>query len=192
MLRSEISYPFYPLNKFPELYILKDSWEIIRDEALEYVDSFYPMNDGRNLTDNWTCMPLSPEPDDIEYHGIELMNKVNKWSDKFSKTRELCNSIENVGYVFSLLGPKGHIKTHDHELNFVSAILGLDLEEPCLFRVGDQYVCIKEGQFTVFDYTVDHEAWNYSDRNRLVLLISLVNKYQKSANSRSSSNILPT
>ena len=192
MLRGEISHPFYPLNKFPELYVLKDSWEIIRDEALEHIDSFYSIEDARNLTNNWHYMPLSPEPDDIEMFGDKLMNKVNKWSSKFTKTREICEGVDNVGYVFSLLGPKGHIKSHNHELNFVSAILGLDLKEPCLFRAGDQYVCIKEGQFTVFDYTVEHEAWNYSDKNRLVLLISLVNKYQKSANSRSSSNILPT
>ena len=177
MVRKEIEHPFYPVGKFPELYTLKDSWEIIRDEALEHVDSFYPMKDGRNITNNWSYMPLSPEPDDIEFLGDSLMKKVDKWSGKFSKTRELCDSIDNVGYVFSLLGPKGHIRSHDHEFNFVSAILGLDLTEPCLFRAGNQYVCIKEGQFTVFDYTVEHEAWNYSDRNRLVLLISLINKY---------------
>ena len=185
-------YPFYTIEDFPELKVILSSWKDIRDEGLEYMDQFYPMNDERNLTNNWTCMPLSPEPDDLEYHGKDLTDMVNKWSDNFPKTRKLCDSIDNVGYVFSLLGPKGRIMAHNHELNFVSAILGLKVKEPCIFRAGDSYVNIKEGQFTILDYTIEHEAWNLSEENRLVLLISLINKYQKSAISRSSSNTDPT
>ena len=168
-----MSYPFYSLSLFPGLEELKKHWELIRDEALEHLDSFYPMKDDRNITGNWSYMPLKPEPDDQQILGEALMEKVRKHEDKFPQTRRLCESVNNEGYVFSLLGPRGHIGAHSHELEFVSAILGLKLREPCVFRVGSQNTRIREGEFTIFDYRVEHEAWNPSDEDRLVLLISL-------------------
>ena len=144
---------------------------------MEYKEDFYIMEDDRNTNGNWTYMPLKPEPDDMENLGDTLKSKVDKWSSKFSKTRDICESIDNTGYVFSLLGPKGHILGHDHELDFVSAILGLECSSNCIFRVGQNYTKIREGRFTIFDYKVEHEAWNLSDQERLVLLISLPNRY---------------
>ena len=181
MLDPNYKYPFYDIQHFPELEILKENWELIRDEGLEYVDSFYSMEDGRNLTDSWRAMPLKPEPDDLIYHkfhnGNALQERIDEWADKFTYTRSLCDSIDNMGYVYSLLGKHGHIAKHIHRLPLVSAILGLDLKDPCVFRVNSDYEYIREGEFMIFDYTRDHESWNHSNKDRLALLISLKNKY---------------
>ena len=84
-----------------------------------------------------------------------------------------------MGYVYSLLGKHGHIKAHIHKLPFVSAILGLDLKDPCVFKVNTDYEYIKEGEFMIFDYTRVHESWNHSNKDRLALLISLQNRYKE-------------
>ena len=175
-----MNYPFYKIDDFPELIPIQESWEAIRDEAMEYIDSFYPIEDERNETGNWSFMPLKPATDDMDNHGDYLSDKVEEWKDKFGKTREICESIDNCGYSFSVLGPRGHIAPHSHGRNYVTAILGLDLEAPCKVRAAKKIEDFKQGEFTIFDFREEHEVWNFSNKNRLVMLLAIPNRHQKS------------
>ncbi len=49
--------------------------------------------------------------------------------------------------------------------------LGLIVPEQCAIRVGTQTAGWQEGKCMIFDDTFEHEAWNKSQRTRIVLLI---------------------
>ena len=175
-----MSHPFYEIDDFSELIPIREAWKTMRDEAMEHIDSFYPVEDERNESKNWFYMPLNPATDDISAQGSILIARICKWQDKFKKTREICDSIHNCGYIYSLLGPLGHIAPHREGRNYVTGILGLNLKDPCKIRAGKEIRDLKQGEFTIFDFREDHEVWNFSNKSRLVLLISIPNRYKKS------------
>jgi aspartyl/asparaginyl beta-hydroxylase (cupin superfamily) len=43
----------------------------------------------------------------------------------------------------------------------------------CGFRVGGETRAWEEGRLLVFDDTVEHEAWNHGDRDRILLIFDI-------------------
>ncbi len=87
----------------------------------------------------------------------------------------LCNIGKRAPSVMlSLLRPGAHIPAHTGMIN-CRYICHLPLVVPpdCSFRVGDRTIEWQEGKVIIFDDTVQHEAWNRSDRNRLVLIFDI-------------------
>jgi aspartate beta-hydroxylase len=79
---------------------------------------------------------------------------------------------------FSILKTGSHIPAHTGVTNVRSVIhLPLIVPEGCEFRVGGETRNWVEGRAFAFDDTIEHEAWNRSDRNRAVLIIDAWNPY---------------
>jgi aspartyl/asparaginyl beta-hydroxylase (cupin superfamily) len=78
--------------------------------------------------------------------------------------------------LLSLLKPGAHIPPHTGMLN-IRYICHLPLIVPpdCTLRVGQRTTQWQEGRIVAFDDTVEHEAWNRSDRDRLVLIFDVWN-----------------
>jgi aspartyl/asparaginyl beta-hydroxylase (cupin superfamily) len=76
--------------------------------------------------------------------------------------------------MLSLLRPGAHIPPHTGMVN-CRYICHLPLIVPpqCGFRVGEKTIEWQEGKVILFDDTVQHEAWNRSDQNRLVLIFDI-------------------
>lgn len=79
---------------------------------------------------------------------------------------------------FSLLRPHTRIPPHTGVTN-TRAIIHLALEIPpgCGFRVGGETRAWVEGKAFAFDDTIEHEAWNNSDRRRAVLIVDAWNPH---------------
>ncbi len=79
---------------------------------------------------------------------------------------------------FSLLQPGAHLPAHTGVSN-VRAIVHLPLIVPpnCSFRVGGETRMWEEGRAWVFDDTIEHEAWNRSDRVRAILIFDVWNPH---------------
>lgn len=79
---------------------------------------------------------------------------------------------------FSMLKPGAHIPPHTGVTN-TRAIIHLPLVVPpdCDFRVGGETRTWVEGEAFAFDDTIEHEAVNRSDRNRLVLIFDVWNPH---------------
>ena len=73
--------------------------------------------------------------------------------------------------LFSLLRPGAHIPPHTGLVN-TRLICHLPLVVPpnCTFRVGNDVRVPVEGKAWLFDDTIEHEAWNRSDKTRVILL----------------------
>jgi len=78
--------------------------------------------------------------------------------------------------MFSILRPHTHIPPHTGVSN-TRLVLHLPLIVPddCGFRVGGETRLWREGEAFVFDDTIEHEAWNGSDRPRAILICDVWN-----------------
>jgi aspartyl/asparaginyl beta-hydroxylase (cupin superfamily) len=79
---------------------------------------------------------------------------------------------------FSILQPGAHIPPHTGVTNS-RAIIHLPLVVPdgCEFRVGGETRPWREGEAFAFDDTIEHEAWNPSDKVRIVLIFDVWNPH---------------
>jgi hypothetical protein len=76
--------------------------------------------------------------------------------------------------LFSRLKPGTHIRPH-HGLVNTRLICHLPIIVPdnCALRVGNETRAWREGEMLLFDDSIEHEAWNRSDRDRVVLLFEV-------------------
>lgn len=76
--------------------------------------------------------------------------------------------------LFSILGPQTHIPPHSGMLN-TRLICHLPLIVPpgCRLRVGNHVRSVEAGKVLIFDDSIEHEAWNDSDDDRVILLFEI-------------------
>jgi aspartyl/asparaginyl beta-hydroxylase (cupin superfamily) len=76
--------------------------------------------------------------------------------------------------MFSLLQPGARINPHTgtHNTRLVCH-LPLIVPPDCGFRVGNEVREWQQGKLLIFDDTIEHEAWNGSDRDRVVLIFDI-------------------
>ena len=75
---------------------------------------------------------------------------------------------------FSILEPRKHIPPHEGPFNGVLRYhLGLRIpgDNDCRIRVGDELGYWSDGDSLVFDDSYEHEAWNDTDSERVVLFV---------------------
>jgi aspartyl/asparaginyl beta-hydroxylase (cupin superfamily) len=76
--------------------------------------------------------------------------------------------------MFSLLRPGTRIPAHTGVYNIrLTCHLPLIVPPACGFRVGNEVREWTEGKLLVFDDTIEHEAWNESDEDRVVLIFDI-------------------
>lgn len=79
---------------------------------------------------------------------------------------------------FSILKAGSHIPPHTGVTNVRSIVhLPLIVPDDCAFRVGGETREWRIGEAFAFDDTIEHEAWNRSDRDRAVLIIDTWNPH---------------
>jgi aspartate beta-hydroxylase len=84
--------------------------------------------------------------------------------------------------LFSVFSPGTHLLPHCGVTNTrVVGHLPLMIPEKCALRVGGEDHHWREGEVVVFDDTYEHEAWNRSDRTRVVMIFDLWNPFLSQA-----------
>ncbi|HSY04406.1 MAG TPA: aspartyl/asparaginyl beta-hydroxylase domain-containing protein [Steroidobacteraceae bacterium] len=78
--------------------------------------------------------------------------------------------------LFSLLEPKTRIPPHTGTTNIrLTVHIPLIVPPNCGFRVGTQVREWQPGTALIFDDTIEHEAWNDSDEDRVILIFDIWN-----------------
>lgn len=76
--------------------------------------------------------------------------------------------------MFSLLKAGARIEPHTGMFNTrLVCHLPLIVPPKCTFRVGNEVREWREGKLFIFDDTIEHEAWNESDEDRVVLIFDI-------------------
>ncbi len=79
---------------------------------------------------------------------------------------------------FSILKAGSHIPAHTGVTNVRGVVhLPLIVPEGCEFRVGGEIRTWVTGEAFAFDDTIEHEAWNRSNRDRAILILDVWNPY---------------
>lgn len=168
------SRPYLDRSKFPELDVLKNNWEIIRDEAMRLFDEGYiraaeKNNDagfGSFFKKGWKRFYL-------------------KWYDKAlpsaealcPRTVELVNSIPSVkGAMFALLPGDSHLNPHrDPFAGSLRYHLGLSTpnSDNCRIFVDGQEYAWRDGEDVMFDETYVHWVKNETTQTRVILFCDI-------------------
>ncbi len=178
---------FFDRELFPWLKTIEAQTDVIREELLallrEKNKGFVP------YVDHPAGVPLNQWAD---LHNSERWSAYFLWKDgkrddehcgmcpKTAAALEALPLPKLAGYspsgFFSALQPGAHIPPHSGVTN-VRSIVHLPLIVPgkCYFRVGNETREWKEGEAFVFDDTIEHEAWNKSDKLRVVLIFDVWN-----------------
>lgn len=83
---------------------------------------------------------------------------------------------------FSRLKPGTHIVPHHGATNTrLIAHLPLLVPPDCVLRVGNDARPVEAGRMMIFDDTIEHEAWNRSTQDRIVLIFDIWNPFLSEA-----------
>jgi len=165
--------PVFDLDDFPWTRKLEDNWLDIRrdlDRVLR-CESVIPgyvelSEEARNLTDaaSWKSFFFHA-------YGVEAPGA----RDLCPATAALLSGIPGMkSAFFSILKPGAHLPPHrGHWAGILRYHLGLKIpdEALCGLRVSDQILHWREGRGLIFDDTFEHEAWNRSEGDRVVLFV---------------------
>lgn len=166
--------PFVDPANFPFLKEFEDRWEEIRDEVhgvlkfREHIPGFQDVSPDQYriaTKNNWKTLFL---------YGFGRKLETN--CKQAPTTAEIIGRSAKIHTAFfSILTPGYHIPAHTGVTKgILRAHLGLVIpkqRENCRIRVGDQFKNWEEGKVFVIDDTYDHEVWNDTDEERVVLLL---------------------
>lgn len=188
-------YPFLPADEFfdrghfPWLEELEAATSDIRHELQAILASPHPglapyidMPAG-TPTNLWTGLDKSPD-----WSALHLWRDGQRIDEVCRRAPSTAALVETLplakipgrapAVFFSILKAGKNIPPHTGVTN-VRTIIHLPLIVPgdCSFRVGNEVREWKEGEAFAFDDTIEHEAWNRSDRDRAVLIFDVWNPH---------------
>jgi aspartyl/asparaginyl beta-hydroxylase (cupin superfamily) len=172
---------FFERAEFPWLDVVEGATDQIRDEFLEVLrteEGFepyitYPPDVPHN---QWAELNNSPRWSAL--HLYKSGERVDSNAARCPRTMQILDSVPQPRQarrtptaMFSLLKPRTRIPPHTGVTN-VRLVVHLPLIVPanCGFRVGNETRQWVPGKAWVFDDTLEHEAWNDSDKPRVVLI----------------------
>lgn len=175
---------FFERADFPWLHPLEAATDVIRDEFLQILDAevgftpyiTYPNDVPLN---QWAELNNSPN-----WSAFHLYKKGALVAENAAKCPALMKLLDGApqpdqpgrtpAAMFSLLKPNTRIPPHVGVSN-VRLVTHLPLIVPdgCGFRVGNETREWIPGEAWVFDDTIEHQAWNNSDKLRVVLIFDI-------------------
>lgn len=161
-------------NNFPELQILKENWQVIRDEALG-LDREQAIKASENYDDlgfnsffktGWKRFYL-------KWYGASLVSAERRCPH----TVALLEQIPCVkAGMFAMLPPGARLVKHrDPYAGSLRYHLGLQTpnSDECFISVDGETYSWRDGEAVMFDETFIHFAENQTDENRIVLFLDI-------------------
>jgi aspartate beta-hydroxylase len=175
---------FFDRAQFGWLDAVEDATDAIRDEFIEALkgeEGFspyitYPPDVPHN---QWAELNNSPRWS--AFHLYKMGERIAANAARCPRTMKVLERVpqpdlpgRTPSAMFSLLKPRTHIPPHNGVTNARLVVhLPLIVPEGCRFRVGNETRSWMPGKAWVFDDTIEHEAWNDSDKLRVVLIFDI-------------------
>ncbi len=166
--------PYLNVADFPELKILRDNWETIRDEAEHLYNEGY--------------ITASEKYDDIGFNSFFRRGWKRfylKWYDKplnsaqtlCPKTLALIQNIPSVNAAMFALLPKNsflfeHRDPYAGSLRYHLGLITPNSKDCCIYVDGQPYFW-KNGEDVLFDETYVHRAENTTTQDRIILFCDI-------------------
>lgn len=164
--------PFLDKQHFPELNLLDENWEEIRDEALALYEKGYV-----GVSE---ALPASNFYRDGRWTSFYLKlydNEIPSARELAPKTMALIDQVPYMNIaLFACLNPGKKInKHHDPFAYTLRYSLGLSTPnaDECGIEVNGTDYKWKDGESIIFDETYLHHAYNLTDKPRLILMTDI-------------------
>jgi ornithine lipid ester-linked acyl 2-hydroxylase len=154
---------FYETTEFDFAHQLEANWQKIQQELTTLKgEHFIDWSERYLYKEGWQTFGLYA-------YGVKI-DKNCRLCPETTKLVEQIPGLLTAG--FSALAPGTHIAPHTgYPDGVLRCHLGLVIPSDCAIRVGDTTRTWQEGKCLIFDDTLEHEAWNKSDRTRVILLL---------------------
>lgn len=160
-------------DHFEFLSAFTENWETIQAEAKEVlkfrdaIPTFHEVSPDQyrlSTENNWKTFVL-----------FGFGQRLEKNASLAPKTSKILEGVPNLQTaMFSILAPGYHIPAHKGVTKgILRCHLGLIIpkdRDKCRIRVDETITPWKEGEIFVFDDTYEHEVWNDTDEERVILL----------------------
>ncbi len=177
---------FFEREDFPWLDQFEAATDAIRDEFLQILkddEGFTPYITYPDDVPLNQWVELNNSPDWSAFHLYKMGKRIEENAAKCPQTMKLLESAPQPNQpgrtpaaMFSLLKPGIRIPPHVGVSNArLVTHVPLIIPENCGFRVGNETREWVPGKAWVFDDTIEHEAWNNSDKLRVVLIFDIWN-----------------
>lgn len=165
--------PFIDNSHFPFLQEFEEKWEVMRDEVRQILKHREAIPGFEQVSPDQYRLAKAQQWKTFVLYGFG--QQLPKNCTMAPVTTEVLSRVPNVQTAwFSILAPGYHIPAHSGVTKgIVRAHLGLIVpkeREKCRIRVQDQVKAWEEGKVFVFDDTYEHEVWNETDEERVILL----------------------
>ena len=160
---------FYDTSRFAFTAVLEQNWQRMYAEYLA-ARAFLEDWRGKKLYDEgWKALPLFDFPT-----GAPLADNIARCPVTAALVHDHVPGHGVAG--FSVLLPQVRVKPHqDHPSPYVRCHLPLRVPAgDCGLRVADEVRRWEPGRLVLFDHTVNHETWNLTGEERVLLLIDFI------------------
>ncbi len=164
---------FHDPEQWPWAMRLADSWMKILSEWIHLPGARHrPWHQHALYSGGWDVFGL--------YHQGTRFDENCKAVPETTQLVESVPGLRTAG--FSVLRAGSRIAPHvgygDGVLRYHLGLLVPPGKLSCVLKVGSDFSPWRQGGCIVFDDTVRHEAWNYSELDRVVLLLDFENKWK--------------
>jgi len=159
---------------FDFLTPISENWEVIRDEALEVLKFREQIPGFQEISPDQ--YKIATEKNWRTFVLFGFGERLEKNTQLAPKTADMLEKVPNIQTaMFSILAPGYHIPAHTGVTKGILRVhLGLIIPkdyESCKIRVGDTMTNWRPGEMFIIDDTYEHEVWNNTDEERVVLLL---------------------
>lgn len=174
---------FYTIDEFPRFRVLEENYDKIKEELLSNLED--EKKNDTNFFEPWIEHNLYEESREDGWDVAPFMiggTKIEERCIRCPFLTSLCDKIPGIMSIsYSLLKPGTHIVPHkgydDYSEKMLRFHMGIIIPKGDLgIRVEKDITTWKEGQSFIFDDFLIHEAWNFSQENRYVLIIDFLKK----------------
>jgi beta-hydroxylase len=165
--------PFIDTAHFPFLHEFEEKWTIIRDEVLDVLRHREAIPGFEEISPDQYRIAVARRWQTFVLYGFGVPLKKN--CARAPVTAELLGRVPNIQTAwFSILAPGYHIPAHTGVTKgILRSHLGLIIpreREKCRIRVSDEVRAWEAGKVFTFDDTFEHEVWNDTGDERVILL----------------------
>ena len=175
---------FYERQQFPWLDAVEAATDDIRSELLEVMREDGAFEPYLKSDPSRPYKPQDGMIDNPDWGAFYLWKNGELQAENAARCPRTLKALEGAplarfpnrspSVLFSLLKPGAKIPPHNGLANTrLICHLPLIIPPDCGFRVGNEVREWREGQAWVFDDSINHEAWNRSDRTRVILLFDI-------------------
>jgi len=169
--------PFFDNDTFPWARTLEADWRKIRAELDAVLEDQEHLPNFQDISVDQATMTTDDRWKTYFLYGYGFKSDAN--CARCPDTARLCAGIPGMKTAFfSILAPGKHLPAHRGPYKGVMRYhLGLLIPEPaqeCAIRVDTETRHWAEGESMIFDDTYEHEAWNHTDKTRVVLFVDFV------------------